>query len=80
MGSEEKGGGRKVVHIIFLMFELQETRTSTMVEYGIPNGATAMSRTVGIPCAIAVQLILDGSWMERERERARERERDEGER
>lgn len=37
-----------------------ETRTSTMVEYGIPNGATAMSRTVGIPCAIAVQLILDG--------------------
>jgi saccharopine dehydrogenase (NADP+, L-glutamate forming) len=31
-----------------------------MVEYGIPNGYTAMARTVGIPCAIAVQLILDG--------------------
>lgn len=32
-----------------------------MLEYGIPNGATAMSRTVGIPCAIAAQLILDGT-------------------
>jgi saccharopine dehydrogenase (NADP+, L-glutamate forming) len=32
-----------------------------MVEYGIPNGATAMARTVGIPCGIAVQLILDGT-------------------
>jgi len=38
----------------------KETRTSTMIEYGIPNGATAMARTVGIPCGIAVQLILDG--------------------
>ena len=37
-----------------------EVRTSTMLEYGIPNGATAMARTVGIPCGIAVQLILDG--------------------
>ncbi|EGD80106.1 saccharopine dehydrogenase [Salpingoeca rosetta] len=33
---------------------------STMLEYGIPFGATAMARTVGIPCGIAVQLILDG--------------------
>eukprot|EP00051_Salpingoeca_urceolata_P026413 m.477223 g.477223 ORF g.477223 m.477223 type:complete len:452 (-) comp20778_c0_seq1:139-1494(-) len=37
-----------------------EVRTSTMNEYGIPNGATAMARTVGIPCGIAVQLVLDG--------------------
>lgn len=37
-----------------------EVRTSTMVEYGVPNGDTAMSTTVGVPCAIATQLILDG--------------------
>jgi saccharopine dehydrogenase (NADP+, L-glutamate forming) len=36
-----------------------------MLEYGIPNGATAMARTVGIPCAIAVQLILDGGHLAR---------------
>ena len=40
--------------------QAQETRTSTLLEFGIPNGDTAMSRTVGIPCAIATQLILDG--------------------
>ena len=39
---------------------LQEVRTSTLLEFGIRHGDTAMSRTVGIPCAIATQLILDG--------------------
>ncbi|KAJ9079228.1 saccharopine dehydrogenase (NADP+, L-glutamate-forming) [Entomophthora muscae] len=39
--------------------ELQ-TRTSTLLEYGEPKGFTAMAKTVGTPCAIAVQLILDG--------------------
>jgi len=34
--------------------------TSTLIEYGQPNGVTAMAKTVGIPCAITVQLILDG--------------------
>lgn len=34
-----------------------------MLEYGIPNGATAMARTVGIPCGIATQLILDGELL-----------------
>lgn len=43
----------------------KEIRTSTMLEYGIPNGATAMARTVGIPCGIAVQLILDGKITEK---------------
>ncbi|EDQ85999.1 uncharacterized protein MONBRDRAFT_34020 [Monosiga brevicollis MX1] len=38
----------------------QEIITSTMLEYGIPHGATAMARTVGIPCGMAVQLVLDG--------------------
>jgi len=34
--------------------------TSTMIDYGIPNGDSSMSRTVGLPAAIAVKLILDG--------------------
>lgn len=42
----------------------KQTRTSTLLEYGSPQGAsqgyTAMARTVGTPCGIAVQLILDG--------------------
>ncbi len=34
--------------------------TSTMIDYGIPNGDSSMSRTVGLPAAIAVKLILNG--------------------
>jgi len=34
--------------------------TSTMIDYGIPGGDSSMSRTVGLPAAIAVKLILDG--------------------
>jgi len=37
-----------------------ETRTSTLLEYGTPNGYSAMARSVGVPCGIAAQLILDG--------------------
>lgn len=40
------------------------TRTQTLIEVGSPLGAGkspfAMARLVGIPCGIAVQLILDG--------------------
>jgi saccharopine dehydrogenase (NADP+, L-glutamate forming)/spermidine synthase len=36
------------------------TRTSTMVDFGEPGGDSAMSRTVGIPAAIGVQMILEG--------------------
>ena len=28
--------------------------------YGEPDGFSAMARTVGVPCGIAVQLVLDG--------------------
>jgi len=35
--------------------------TSTLVEYGIPNGDSAMSRLVGLPAAIAARRILDGT-------------------
>ncbi|KAK9766504.1 saccharopine dehydrogenase (NADP+, L-glutamate-forming) [Basidiobolus ranarum] len=38
----------------------KQTRTSTLLEYGEPNGPSAMAKTVGIPCAIAVNQILDG--------------------
>lgn len=33
---------------------------STLVAYGETNGSTAMSLTVGIPTAIATQLVMDG--------------------
>lgn len=38
----------------------QEQITSTLVDYGIPNGDSAMSRTVGFPAAIAARFILEG--------------------
>jgi saccharopine dehydrogenase (NADP+, L-glutamate forming) len=38
----------------------KELITSTMVDYGIPGGASSMSRTVGLPAAIATRLILEG--------------------
>ena len=34
--------------------------TSTMIDYGIPNGDSSMSRTVALPVAIASRMILDG--------------------
>jgi saccharopine dehydrogenase-like NADP-dependent oxidoreductase len=34
--------------------------TSLMVDFGIPNGATSMARTVGLPAAIGVRMILEG--------------------
>jgi saccharopine dehydrogenase (NADP+, L-glutamate forming)/spermidine synthase len=38
----------------------QEAITSTMIDYGIPGGDSSMSRTVGLPAAIATRLILEG--------------------
>ncbi|GES89687.1 saccharopine dehydrogenase [Rhizophagus clarus] len=38
----------------------RETWTSTLLEYGKPPGPSAMATTVGTPCGIAAQLILDG--------------------
>lgn len=40
--------------------ERVEKITSTMVDFGIPNGYTSMARTVGLPAAIGVRLILEG--------------------
>jgi saccharopine dehydrogenase (NADP+, L-glutamate forming) len=37
-----------------------ERIVSTMVDFGLPHGYTSMARTVGLPAAIAVKLILHG--------------------
>jgi len=37
-----------------------EKTLSTMVDYGIPNGDTSMSRLVGLPAAIAARMVLQG--------------------
>ncbi|TFK21590.1 spermidine synthase [Coprinopsis marcescibilis] len=38
----------------------EQILTSTMEAYGKPGGHSAMAWTVGLPCGIAVQLVLDG--------------------
>ncbi|KAK4163533.1 Saccharopine dehydrogenase [Cladorrhinum sp. PSN259] len=38
----------------------RETRTSTLCEFGVPNGYSAMAKTVGVPCAVAVKQVLSG--------------------
>jgi len=45
-----------------LLFNIQKKRelfTTTLIEYG-EEGYTAMAKTVGVPVAVAAQLILDG--------------------
>lgn len=37
-----------------------EQITSTLVDFGIPDGDSSMSRTVGLPAAIGAKLILEG--------------------
>ncbi|NOX38023.1 MAG: saccharopine dehydrogenase [Calditrichaeota bacterium] len=39
-----------------------ERITSTLIEYGQPDGDTAMARTVSLPAAIAARLILEGKF------------------
>lgn len=43
----------------------KEYITSTLLDYGIPGGETSVARTVGIPAAIAVKLILQGKIEEK---------------
>ncbi|KXS13659.1 Saccharopine dehydrogenase [Gonapodya prolifera JEL478] len=38
----------------------KETRFSTGAWFGKPNGTTAMALTVGLPCGVATQMVLDG--------------------
>lgn len=37
-----------------------KTLTSTLLDYGIPHGTSSMAKLVGVPCAIATRLILEG--------------------
>lgn len=39
-----------------------ESITSTLIDFGIPHGDTSMSRTVGLPAAIAARMILEGEF------------------
>ena len=50
-----------VMHHEFIVHnkENKEYITSTLVDYGIPNGDSAVSRTVALPAAIAVKMILN---------------------
>jgi saccharopine dehydrogenase (NADP+, L-glutamate forming) len=38
----------------------KERITSTLIDFGIPNGDSSMARTVGLPAAIGTRLILEG--------------------
>jgi saccharopine dehydrogenase-like NADP-dependent oxidoreductase len=38
----------------------KEAITSTLIDYGIPDGDSSMARTVSLPAAIGARLILDG--------------------
>ncbi|OAA61623.1 saccharopine dehydrogenase [Niveomyces insectorum RCEF 264] len=45
----------------------KQTRLSTLVEYGStePGGYSAMAKLVGVPCAVAVKQVLDGTISEK---------------
>ena len=46
----------------------KEVRTSTLVEYGEPTTAgstSAMAKLVGVPCAVATKMVLDGRISDR---------------
>jgi saccharopine dehydrogenase (NADP+, L-glutamate forming) len=43
----------------------REVRTSTLCEYGEPKGYSAMAKLVGVPCAVAVKQVLNGTLSER---------------
>jgi saccharopine dehydrogenase (NADP+, L-glutamate forming) len=38
----------------------KEKITSTMIDFGIPGGDSSMNRTVGLPAAVGVHMILEG--------------------
>ena len=42
----------------------KERITSTLIDFGEPEGDSSMSRTVSLPAAIAVKLILQGKITE----------------
>ncbi len=66
-----KDGERDMI-VLFHMFEAEYPETgkkesihSLLVDYGIPNGDSAMARTVSLPAAIGVKMILTGKITEK---------------
>lgn len=59
---ENKERDMIVLHhdFIYIKDDKNEKVTSTLIDFGKPNGASAMSRTVGLPAAIGARLILEG--------------------
>jgi saccharopine dehydrogenase (NADP+, L-glutamate forming) len=59
--SMEKGDRDMVVMLHEFIAEYPDKKeyiTSTLVDYGVPDGDTSVARTVSIPAAIAVKLVL----------------------
>ncbi len=57
--------GERDMIVLHHLFEVElegksRTVTSTLIDYGIPNGQTSMARTVSLPAAIGTKLILEG--------------------
>jgi len=57
-------GGRDMI-VLFHEFDAvypdhREKITSTLIDFGIPHGDSAMARTVSLPAAIATRMILQG--------------------
>ncbi len=50
-----------IMHHIFKaeFDDKQEKITSTMIDFGIAGGETSMARTVGLPAAMAVEMVLE---------------------
>ncbi|KAL2005783.1 hypothetical protein VTN00DRAFT_10276 [Thermoascus crustaceus] len=65
------GPGERDLVMLQHKFEIEhadgtkETRTSTLCEYGVPGGYSAMAKLVGVPCGVAVKLVLDGTISEK---------------
>lgn len=62
------GSGERDMLILYHQFiaEYQgggkEELTSTLIDYGIPNGDSSMSRTVSLPAAVGARMILEGQF------------------
>jgi len=67
----EFGPGERDLVMLQHRFEIEnkdgskETRTSTLCDNGDPKGYSAMAKLVGIPCGVAVLMVLDGRISEK---------------
>jgi hypothetical protein len=39
----------------------KEKITCKLIDYGVPNGDSSMARTVSLPVAISIRLVLEGT-------------------